>query len=131
MHSQVKDNAGESASVTRTIKILPKCAEGEELCPDNECSKGGLCKGASTAVKDKENQAPVIRLVTTESLTSTVNLMKGTPYLKCAIGGVLPTESAPCDLGATAEDEEDGVLTTKVRVGVVLTCRPECAAPWG
>ena len=121
MRSQVKDNAGESASVTRTIKILPKCAEGEELCPDNECSKGGLCKGASTAVKDKENQAPVIRLVTTESLTSTVNLMKGTPYLKCAIGGVLPTESAPCDLGATAEDEEDGVLTTKVRVGVVLT----------
>jgi hypothetical protein len=113
--SQVKDNAGESASVTRTIKILPRCKEGEELCPDNECSKGGLCKGASTAVKDKDNQAPVIRLVTTESLTSTVNLMKGTPYLKCAAGGVLPTESAPCDLGATALDEEDGDLTTKVR----------------
>ena len=116
--------------MTRTIKILPKCAEGEELCPDNACSKGGLCKGASTAVKARDNQAPVIQLVSNEALTSSVNLMKGTPYLKCAIG-VLPTESAPCELGVTVLDAEDGDLTSKARVRVVLTCRLECAAtPW-
>jgi hypothetical protein len=116
---QVNDNGGGSASVVRTLKIIPSCADGEALCPDNACSKGGLCKDATPAVPPPPNQPPVLALITSEALLSTVKLKKGGVYTACN-GGAVPTSDRPCDLGVTATDEEDGDLGTKVRA---VCCR--------
>ena len=111
----MKDNGGGSASAVRTLKIIPACDDGESLCPDNACSKGGLCKGATSAVPPPPNRPPLLALITSEALPSTVNLKKGGVYTACN-GGAVPTPDKPCDLGVVATDEEDGDLGAKARL---------------
>lgn len=109
----VTDSAGASASVSRVVNLIPACPPGEELCPDNECSKGGLCQTAAPALEPAPNQPPTISLNTVDAVGPSVTLKRGVDYRVCG-GKAEPTTDAPCELGATAFDPEDGNITAKV-----------------
>ncbi len=73
------------------------------------CGLDGVCLTSPSYTK---NTAPQIVLNTT-ILPATFNLMYSSNYTACA-QGVLPSLAAPCEPGASANDRQDGNITSKV-----------------
>lgn len=121
----VTDSKGSSSSVERTVKLIPVCDPGEELCPDDKCSKGGLCEGAAPAVPSEPNKKPAISLKTHEAVGASVNIRRGDRYVVCS-KTVEPSTDKPCELGATAIDPEDGDISSKVGRSMGRISDPVC-----
>lgn len=83
------------------------------------CSKYGVCLSSISTVAT--NTAPSISLRTTAALPATVNVKQYSAYAACA-SGAYPTAAAPCELGATATDPQDGALTSVVNICAPSTC---------
>ena len=83
------------------------------------CSQHGVC--LTTVSTTATNTAPSIVLRTTAALPATVNVKQYSTYAACA-SGVPPTTAAPCELGATATDTQDGTLTSVVNSCPPSTC---------
>ena len=67
---------------------------------------------------------PTIQLLTTRLLGGTVMVRQGTPYRACSPGQE-PSDTIPCELGASASDAHGGSLSPKV-----LACAPaNCTSP--
>lgn len=67
------------------------------------------------------NTAPRLTL-NTSILPATYNLTYGTNYTACA-AGIRPTLAKPCEPGCTADDQQDGNLTSKVVACPSSGCR--------
>ncbi|KAG1660944.1 hypothetical protein FOA52_005525, partial [Chlamydomonas sp. UWO 241] len=137
----VQAGSGPVASGVRTIIVEADCPAGEALCTTGACSSDGACAddlgnaltrtaagGGSSLVDGFElpelvapaaNTPPRLALRTAYGFGSAVSIKQGTPYPMCAPGH-FPTEPVPCDLGADAEDDEDGAA---VHTSVLL-CPP-------
>lgn len=83
------------------------------------CSQHGVC--LTTVSTTPVNTAPALTLRTAAALPATVNIKQFSTYAACA-PGVPPTAALPCELGATATDAQDGVLTTAVNSCAPSSC---------
>ena len=75
----------------------------------------GICLGE---VLTTANTAPTITLLTTTAAPATTSIKLGYTYTACA-AGQQPSTGAECELGATAQDAQNGNLTAQV-----LVCSP-------
>ena len=73
------------------------------------CGLNGVCLSSPSFTK---NTAPRIQLNTT-IVPATFNLTFGTSYTACG-RGVVPSLAKPCEPGASASDQQDGNITSKV-----------------
>lgn len=89
------------------------------LCPDNTCAP--VCATINVVVESDANHAPALALRTHPELLSFVNVTKGASYSACGVGEQ-PLANAPCELGASASDQEDGDLSYKVGVTFDVSC---------
>ncbi|KAL0047060.1 hypothetical protein WJX82_005420 [Trebouxia sp. C0006] len=110
----VTNAAGLSASVRRTVEVADPCpaqfGTGWAYCTSTgACGLDGVCLTSPSYTK---NTAPQIVLNTT-ILPATFNLTYSSNYTACA-QGVLPSLAAPCEPGASANDRQDGNITSKV-----------------
>ena len=95
-------------------------ANVHNLCCPGQCSLYGFClSGSSTS--HVSNTAPTIALRTTAAAPATTSIKLGYNYTACA-PGQQPYNGAECELGATAQDTQDGNLTSKVLVCAPATC---------
>jgi hypothetical protein len=83
--------------------------------PDSQRALAAQAQQAATP-----NSPPAVTLLTTPSLGRIVEVAAGYDYQVCRRGQV-PTPAAPCELGATAADAEDGDLTP-----FILMCHQPC-----
>lgn len=83
------------------------------------CGIGGVC--LSVPGRIGANTAPRLTLNTT-ILGPTYNLTYGTSYTACA-AGARPTLAKPCEPGCSADDQQDGNLTSKVVACPSAGCR--------
>lgn len=109
----VTDTGGSTASVSRTINIIPVCGAGETFCSDATCSQDGICLEAAPLFEPSPNQPPAIQLKTEPPFGEAIELKKGKSYDPCS-GDTTPTADSPCELGAVAIDPEDGDISYKV-----------------
>lgn len=79
----------------------------------------GICLGA---VSTTLNAAPTITLLTTAVVPSTTPNKLGYSYTACALGQQ-PHTGAECELGATAQDSQNGNLTSQVLVCAPAACK--------
>ena len=89
-------------------EVIGQLASPAALCfCAASCSKYGVCLSSisTTAV----NTAPSIALQISSALPAIVNVNQYSTYAACA-SGVSPTSAAPCELGATATDAQDGTF---------------------
>ncbi|KAG1675986.1 hypothetical protein FOA52_014230 [Chlamydomonas sp. UWO 241] len=133
----VQAGSGPVATGTRTVIVEDDCLPGEALCTTGTCSSDGVCAGnlasTTTGVSDASklqlvappaNTPPRLALRTAPGFGSSVSIKQGTLYPMCNSGQV-PSEDVPCDLGADAEDNEDGVA---VQTSVLLCPPTNCMA---
>ena len=87
-------------------------------CFAGQCSKYGICLSGLTITP---NAAPTIALITTAAAPQTTSIKLGYSYRACA-AGQQPYAGAECELGATAQDSQNGNLTTQVLVCTPAAC---------
>ena len=86
-------------------------ADVHNLCCTGQCSLYGFClSGIPTT--STSNTAPTIALRTTAAAPATTSIKLGYNYTACE-PGQQPYKGAECELGATAQDAQDGNLTSK------------------
>ena len=107
------------------------CPSGTRLCSDGAtCSnEDGFCASDLAVGADDEDEevavdtAPTITLKTSGVLGNVTNLYKSKAQIEAGYavceGAQMPTAELLCDLGATASDNEDGDLMTRL-----LSCPP-------
>ena len=93
------------------------------VCPDTSaiagaCSLYGICLAVATSAA---NTAPTISLITTAPAPATTTIKLGYTYMACA-SGQQPSAGAECELGATAQDGQNGNLTASVLVCAPAAC---------
>ena len=93
---------------------MPAC----KLVPVGQCSMYGICLGI---VSTASNTAPTISLITTAAAPATTTIKLGYTYKACA-SGQQPYTGAECELGATAQDGQNGNLTPQVLVCAPAAC---------
>eukprot|EP00854_Cymbomonas_tetramitiformis_P007736 gene7736-9201_t len=112
----VQDAAGNDApELRRRVYVANPCTAPETPCEDGTCSEAGLCLAFLQEEEDGEegNTAPLITLVGPAAL----RVYKDAGYGRCPDQAPL---DATCDRGASAVDDEDGVLDQEV-----LACSPD------
>ena len=82
------------------------------------CSLYGICLAVATTAA---NTAPTISLITTAAAPATTTIKLGYTYTACP-SGQQPYTGAECELGATAQDSQNGNLTTSVLVCAPAVC---------
>jgi len=83
----------------------------------------GICLAVATSAA---NTAPTITLITTVAAPATTSIKLGYTYEACA-SGQQPSAGAECELGATAQDGQNGNLTASVLVCAPAACTgPRC-----
>ena len=82
------------------------------------CSLYGICLAVATTAA---NTAPTISLITTAAAPATTTIKLGYTYTVCA-SGQQPYAGAECELGATAQDSQNGNLTASVLVCAPAVC---------
>ena len=82
------------------------------------CGLDGVCLSSPSFTK---NTVPKIQRSAT-ILPATVNLTFGTNYTACG-RGVVPSLAKPCEPGASANDQQDGNITSKVVACPSAGCR--------
>ncbi len=98
------------------------------LCSDTSttagaCSLYGICLAVATTAA---NTAPTISLISTAAAPATTTIKLGYTYKACA-SGQQPYSGAECELGATAQDSQNGNLTASVLVCAPAACTgPRC-----
>ncbi len=97
---------------------LPMCMPACKLVPAGQCSMYGICLGI---VSTTANTAPTINLITTAAAPATTSIKLGYTYKACA-SGQQPYTGAECELGATAQDSQNGNLTSQVLVCAPAAC---------
>ena len=102
--------------------VQSTCSDSSlESAAAGACSLYGICLAVATAAA---NTAPTITLLTTTAAPVTTTIKLGYSYTACA-SGQQPSSGAECELGATAQDSQNGNLTSSV-----LVCAPAvCTAP--
>ena len=88
------------------------------LANAGQCSLYGVCLGA---LLQTANVAPSISLVTSAAAPPTTSIKQGYTYRACA-PGQQPRPEAQCEPGATAQDSQDGSLTSQVLVCAPAAC---------
>ena len=78
----------------------------------------GICLAVATSAA---NTAPTISLITTAAAPATTTIKLGYTYKACA-SGQQPSAGAECELGATAQDSQNGNLTASVLVCAPAVC---------
>ena len=73
------------------------------------CGLDGVCLTSPSYTKNTARQI----VLNTTILPATFNLTYGSSYTACA-QGVLPSLAKPCEPGASANDQQDGNITSKV-----------------
>ncbi|KAK3268689.1 hypothetical protein CYMTET_22821 [Cymbomonas tetramitiformis] len=128
----VKNSVRLSATATRTLTVIAACPAGEALCADMvTCSERGVCLGGlGESAVDEEPAAvdavPNVTLRTSLAVPSAfVDVKQHGTYMACAVGEEEQADVL-CEPGATAHDDEDGDLTSKV-----LACPPESCLSTG
>ena len=86
--------------------------------PAGQCSMYGICLGI---VPTTANTAPTISLITTAAAPATTTTKLGYTYKACA-PGQQPYTGAECELGASAQDSQNGNLTSQVLVCAPAAC---------
>ena len=93
-------------------------ADLHSLCRTGQCSLYGFCLGGITSTS---NTATTIALRTTAAAPATTSINLGYSYAAC-VPGQQPYKGAECELGATAQDAQNGNLTSKVLVCAPAIC---------
>lgn len=84
-----------------------------------------MCATIGSVATDDANHAPVLALKTHPEMVAIVNVTQGASYAACGVGEQ-PLAKAPCELGASAVDQEDGDLSYKVGPRLIRYVRPPC-----
>lgn len=85
------------------------CSEGQVCVSDLVISAPAADGGEEEVAAPEPNQAPVLSLLTSRMVNTTVDLPQGSSYAAC-----MPTDYPDktfCDPGAAALDSEEGNLT--------------------
>uniref|UniRef100_A0A061QZ39 Polycystin cation channel PKD1/PKD2 domain-containing protein n=1 Tax=Tetraselmis sp. GSL018 TaxID=582737 RepID=A0A061QZ39_9CHLO len=130
---QVTNDANLTASVNRTVVVLPVCPPGERAClEDLTCSEGGVCVGellngvpinVENLFKEERqmgNESPQIQL----QGDTVIRLPQGNTWELCSKANS-SKEGALCDEGARAYDAEDGDLSADVLACPPASCHVE------
>lgn len=126
----VTDFAGESVFAKRRIHVRhtdETCPPGERACEGGmACSQDSRCEGELDIATDEgeeevqQDLPPAMALVTNDFVGSSVSVRQYHPYKPCdATTDFVPTIDVKCEPGATAVDDFDGNLTSRI-----LACPP-------
>lgn len=133
----VEDLMGGTATAQRTVIVEQNCPQGLPVCEDFKCpGPEGTCERfdilvlsnfSSTVLAESNtvNTPPRITLWVDGSLNRTIDVTQGHDYQRCGTKQV-PSPTNPCEMGASAVDNEDADMTMRVFACPPVTCIESC-----